>query len=342
MQLIYLFSISSNLLFIIHSTDGLNQPGTAPPAPVTEAVRTTGESLPEKIVYACDFNGGCPDSFARIYYFDADQRKQQCMCSLDVKSPGSRSTFLASDAEQLKLALRTALDAGYRYIDTAYRYRNEAVIGEVLQEYYDAGKLKREDVFLTTKLLFYGHKNPEHFLKYSLNALRTSYIDLYLLLHFLASELNAAGDDFEEVEGKPVRESIPLIDTWRFFEQEYKAGTLKSVGISNFTDARSRSYMIRQRLSRTICRQLNKLQYLDNLNNLSTDIDSSNGATRRFHHPKSTNPSRVLENINIFDFEISPEDMHRFETDVKEHKQLFNFEFLQHHPWFPWNNNGPK
>uniref|UniRef100_A0A915DTR2 Aldo-ketose reductase 1 n=1 Tax=Ditylenchus dipsaci TaxID=166011 RepID=A0A915DTR2_9BILA len=50
--------------------------------------------------------------------------------------------------------------------------------------------------------------------------------------------------------------------------------------------------------------------------------------------PKSTYPSRVLENINIFDFEISPEDMHRFETDVKEHKQLFNFEFLQHHPGF--------
>lgn len=87
----------------------------------------------------------------------------------------------AEELEKQRVALRAALDAGYRYFDTASRYGNEALIGSVLQEYYDAGKLRREDVFLTTKLPFNGHSDPDYFLERSLRELRTDYIDLYLM-----------------------------------------------------------------------------------------------------------------------------------------------------------------
>uniref|UniRef100_A0A915D1V2 NADP-dependent oxidoreductase domain-containing protein n=1 Tax=Ditylenchus dipsaci TaxID=166011 RepID=A0A915D1V2_9BILA len=209
-------------------------------------------------------------------------------------------------------------------------------------------------------LPFYGHKNPEHFLKYSLNALRTSYIDLYLMHTPLPSKLNAAGDDFEAVEGKPVPELIPLIDTWRFFEQEYKAGTLKWVGISNFNQHQIQELYDQVELH--ILHPQNELvnfcKKLDiSLTSYSTLGSPGSAQMRQVRAqilirqmvqrgistiPKSTNPSRVLENINIFDFEISPQDMPRFETDVKEHKQLFKFELLQHHPWFPWKINRQK
>lgn len=83
----------------------------------------------------------------------------------------------------MKRALRSALDVGYRYIDTAAIYGNEAAIGDVLQEYYDAGKLKRSDIFLVTKLPFYAHQPEvaEEVLARSLKNLRTDYFDLYLM-----------------------------------------------------------------------------------------------------------------------------------------------------------------
>lgn len=58
-----------------------------------------------------------------------------------------------TNVEELKAGLRAAFDAGYRFIDTAYIYYNESIIGEVLQEYYDSGKLRRADVFICSKVL---------------------------------------------------------------------------------------------------------------------------------------------------------------------------------------------
>lgn len=54
--------------------------------------------------------------------------------------------------QQTEFSLRTALDLGYLHIDTARAYATEAIIGKVLKEYFEAGKLSREDVFITTKV----------------------------------------------------------------------------------------------------------------------------------------------------------------------------------------------
>lgn len=87
--------------------------------------------------------------------------------------------------EQLKTALNSALQLGYRHIDTAYVYGNEKAIGDVLKEWISQGKLKREDLFITTKLPGQGvHPDlVEQFMKQSLEALQVDYVDLYLI-HF--------------------------------------------------------------------------------------------------------------------------------------------------------------
>ncbi|KAI6189406.1 Aldo-ket-red domain-containing protein [Aphelenchoides bicaudatus] len=150
-------------------------------------------------------------------------------------------TWLASDHEELKQALRHALDAGYRYIgswkNTAAAYGNEAAIGDVLQEYYDSGKLKREDVFIATKLPFYAHEPSvaEEVLARSLKNLRTDHFDLYLMHTPLPFKPKAdhTGPELNS-EGKFIPIDVPLIDTWRVLEKHFKNGTLKSIGVSNF------------------------------------------------------------------------------------------------------------
>jgi len=144
-------------------------------------------------------------------------------------------TWLSDDRELFKTALRTALDLGYRAIDTATLYGNEDVIGELLQEYFKAGKLARHDIFITTKLPPQGHADPALFIQKSLDKLRLDYIDLYLIhqpsSYKLAPDNSSAALDSK---GKPILDPTPVIDTWRVFEEYYKKGALKAIGISNF------------------------------------------------------------------------------------------------------------
>lgn len=60
--------------------------------------------------------------------------------------------FKCSNEAELKVAVNTSLENGYRHIDAAYAYLNEHVIGKVINEWISSGKLKREDLFITTKL----------------------------------------------------------------------------------------------------------------------------------------------------------------------------------------------
>ncbi|CAG7693747.1 unnamed protein product, partial [Allacma fusca] len=82
----------------------------------------------------------------------------------------------------MEKALDVALETGFRHIDTAYMYENEAVIGKVLKRWLDSGKIKREDLFIVTKLPPIGMR-PEHvphFIQLSLKNLQLDYLDLYL------------------------------------------------------------------------------------------------------------------------------------------------------------------
>jgi aldehyde reductase len=132
-----------------------------------------------------------------------------------------------SKPEEVEDAVRNAIDVGYRLIDTAAVYGNEAEIGKVLKEYFEEGKLKREDIFITTKL-WCTHLHPNEIeaeLRDSLKKLQLDYVDLYLVHMPTAFSSDMSAQDH----------SVKVEDTWKGMEEAYKKGLARSIGVSNFS-----------------------------------------------------------------------------------------------------------
>uniref|UniRef100_A0A1I7TWH8 Aldo_ket_red domain-containing protein n=1 Tax=Caenorhabditis tropicalis TaxID=1561998 RepID=A0A1I7TWH8_9PELO len=135
-------------------------------------------------------------------------------------------TWQSSPAEVIA-AVKAAVKAGYRLIDTASGYYNEEAIGTAIKELIEEGVIKREDIFITTKA-WTNEIAPgklEAALKKSLKNLQLEYVDLYLA-HMPA----ATNDDMSEQIASPVE------DIWRQFDAVYKAGLTKAVGVSNWNN----------------------------------------------------------------------------------------------------------
>jgi glycerol 2-dehydrogenase (NADP+) len=82
---------------------------------------------------------------------------------------------------EVKKAVIHAIEGGYRHIDCAYCYQNEDEVGEALQDVISRGIVKREDLFITSKLWCTFHTRAEEGLQKSLDLLKTPYVDLYLM-----------------------------------------------------------------------------------------------------------------------------------------------------------------
>ena len=90
---------------------------------------------------------------------------------------------LIPDPVATRTATRAALEAGFRQLDAAERYRNEKEVGEAMQEVFEVGTIKREEVFIATKLWNNNHR-PERVkpaFEASLDRLQLDYVDLYLI-----------------------------------------------------------------------------------------------------------------------------------------------------------------
>ncbi|XP_061186716.1 aldo-keto reductase family 1 member B7-like [Saccostrea echinata] len=141
--------------------------------------------------------------------------------------------------DEVQTAVHAALDVGYRHIDTAFMYQNEDAIGEILQDYMKRGKVKREDLFIVTKLPP-THMDPslvKRSLEMSLKNLKLSYVDLYLV--HLPCQLVYDGDDnnlFPQDENGCLKADpkSDLIATWKAMEHLVDLGLTKSIGVSNF------------------------------------------------------------------------------------------------------------
>ncbi|MBV8227682.1 MAG: aldo/keto reductase [Verrucomicrobia bacterium] len=142
---------------------------------------------------------------------------------------------LIPDPIATKNATRSALEAGFRQLDSAERYRNEKEVGEAIQEVFKEGKIKREEVFIATKLWNNNHR-PERVkpaFEASLKRLQLDYIDLYLIHTPFAFQ---PGDeqDPRDANGKVIYdEGVTLLDTWRALESLVDEGRCKAIGLSD-------------------------------------------------------------------------------------------------------------
>ncbi|XP_077285642.1 1,5-anhydro-D-fructose reductase-like isoform X1 [Arctopsyche grandis] len=304
-------------------------------------------------------------------------------------------TWQATD-EELESALNNALECGYRHIDTALVYENEAVIGKVLKQWLDSGRLKREDLFVVTKLPPSGN-HPclvRKFFTQSLDALQLEYLDLYLIhtpfaFKYVEGNLHPTNEDGEFL----VDINTDHIAIWREMEKLQDEGLAKAIGLSNFNERQIKRICdnarvkpsnlqvelhvyFQQRPLVEFCKQRNititaysplgsrgitsfmkKLgfdrDFPDLLSNpvileIAKKYGKSAGQILLRHIvqrgiaaiPKSTNQERMKQNIDIFDFELSPEDITKVDNlDLGEDGRVCDFAFfkgLNKHPEFPF------
>ncbi|XP_029166580.1 aldose reductase-like [Nylanderia fulva] len=142
-------------------------------------------------------------------------------------------TWRLQGKDKIREVLNSAIELGYRHIDTAYAYDNEEDIGSVLEEIFSSGKVKRSDLFITSKLWNSFHSNPSQGLERSLTALKLEYLDLYLV-HWPVSFKNENGKTLRYEDGSPKLDKFEVVKLWSKMERFVREGKVKSIGISNF------------------------------------------------------------------------------------------------------------
>src|ERR1700730_15688011 len=142
---------------------------------------------------------------------------------------------LIPDPIATRTATKAALEAGFRQLDASERYRNEKEVGEAIQEVFQAGKIKREDVFIDTKLWNNNHR-PERFtpsFEASLKRLQLDYVDLYLIHTPFAFQPGYEQDPRDASGNVIYDKGVTLLDTWRALEGLVDAGKCKAIGLSD-------------------------------------------------------------------------------------------------------------
>ncbi|MFT3882394.1 MAG: aldo/keto reductase [Gemmatales bacterium] len=142
---------------------------------------------------------------------------------------------LIPDPIATRIATKTALETGFRSVDASERYRNEKEVGEAMQEVFRAGKVKREEVFVATKLWNNNHR-PERVkpaFEASLKKLQIDYVDLYLI-HTPFAFRPGDEQDPRDANGDVIYDKgVTLLETWRALEALVDEGKCKSIGLSD-------------------------------------------------------------------------------------------------------------
>ncbi|MFN2353319.1 MAG: aldo/keto reductase [Desulfopila sp.] len=132
-------------------------------------------------------------------------------------------------------AVRQALDIGYRHIDCAPAYNNEEEVGAALKERFAAKNVRREDVWITSKLWNNAHipEDVAPALKKSLKDLQLEYLDLYLIHWPVAFRPQVFFPKGPEDYLKPGE--VPIIETWQAMEECVEQGLIRQIGVCNFS-----------------------------------------------------------------------------------------------------------
>lgn len=144
---------------------------------------------------------------------------------------------------EVEEAVKIALNNGYRHIDCAATYGNEAEIGNAFSNVFSEGKIKREDVWVTSKLWNDSHKKEDVIpaLKQTLKDLQLEYLDLYLIHWPVAFKKGVSfpskDEDYLSLE------EVPIIETWNEMLEAKKQGLVKHIGVSNFSSKKLKDLM---------------------------------------------------------------------------------------------------
>ncbi len=232
--------------------------------------------------------------------------------------------FQIADPAECERSVVDAIEVGYTHIDTAASYMNEEAVGRGIKQ----SGVAREKLFITTKLWIQsnGYENTLKAFDRSLNRLQMDYVDLYLI-----------HQPFGDVYGE-----------WRAMEELYGQGKIKAIGVSNFQPDRIMDLMIHNKITPAVNQiEVNPFQQqIDNqtfLQDNSVMVEAwapfAEGKNNIFQNElllsvaakynksvaqvilrwvvqrgiialaKSTRKERMIENINVLDFELSAEDM---------------------------------
>lgn len=228
------------------------------------------------------------------------------------------------DLQQCEDAVIKAIEVGYRMIDTASIYQNETAVGKAIQN----GGVSRDDLFITSKLWVqsHGYEEAKAAFQRTLDRLQIDYLDMYLL-HW------PFGD---------------FLGAWKALEELYNEGKIKAIGVCNFTVEKLEELKANATILPVINQielhplfQQKELQVYNRENNIVTQPWSPLGngnsgllenenlkviaskyektvaqVILRWHLqegfcviPKSVTPSRIAENFNVFNFELSEDEM---------------------------------
>ncbi|KAJ5804992.1 hypothetical protein N7474_010879 [Penicillium riverlandense] len=138
---------------------------------------------------------------------------------------------------EVEKAVFHAIKVGYRHIDTALCYQNENEVGQGIKQAIDAGIVKREDLFVTTKLWNSYHARVPEGLETSLKNLGLDYVDLYLMHWPIAMNPNGNHPIFPKLPNgeRDIIHSHSHVTTWKSMEKLVGTGKVKAIGVSNYS-----------------------------------------------------------------------------------------------------------
>ena len=143
-------------------------------------------------------------------------------------------TWMITDEDKLEESIRNAIKYGYRHIDTAFIYGNEKFIGKILKKIFTEGLVKREDLFITSKLWCTYHDDPEKGIILTLKDLQMDYVDLFLVHFPVKFKTDKNHNSFTDEKGNNVLDTFNCLDVWKKMESLVDKGLTKSIGVANF------------------------------------------------------------------------------------------------------------